>query len=295
MQGVDAVVHAAFAPPERPADEIRRVNVGGTRAVLSSALAGHRPRVVLVSSTIVDRPLRPHPFLHGSPLSRLCAYRDSRIAAEDEVRRAGAAGLSVAVARPKTFLGPGALGAFALLFELIRRGRAVPLLGRGENRYQLLDVRDLAAGLSLLAGSPAKGCFWFGSERFGTTAGDLAALTAHARTSSRVRTIPPAMARLTLRCIELAGLAPLAEWHHLSARGEDSAVDISRARAELGWRPERDNTATLIDSYDWYVEAREGGRTGTTHPVPGTHRLLARLAATTPPSRRLGAGRKPVT
>lgn len=293
MAGVDVVLHAAFAPPERPVNEIWRVNLEGTRTVLSSALHGHRPRVVLLSSTIVDRPLQPHPFLAGAPLSRLHAYRDSRIAAEDEARRAGAAGLSVVVARPKTFLGPGALGPFALLFELIRRGRAMPVLGGGGNRYQLLDVRDLAAGLSLLASSASQGCFWFGSEHFGTTADELTALAAHAGTGSRVRGIHPSVGRLGLRCIELAGLTPLAEWHHMAAKREDSVVDISRARAELGWRPDRDNMATLIESYDWYARAHESGGAGTTHPVPATHRILARLGGTVRRSGNLGAGREP--
>lgn len=293
IDGIDVVVHSAFAPPERPGDEIRHVNVEGTRTILASALEGHRPRVVLVSSTIVDRPLRPHPLLAGAPLSRLCIYRDSRIAAEDEVRRAGGAGLSVAVVRPKTFLGPGGLGPFALLFELIRRGRPVPLLGTGRNRYQLLDVRDFVAGMSLLASSTAQGCFFFGSEHFETMAEELAALAHHAGTGTRVRTIPGSVARLGLRSLELAGLPPLAELHQLSARGEDSTVDISRARTELGWRPERDNITTLVDGYDWYAETRQAGQTGTTHPVPATHRVLGRLAGTGPGGP--GPGRRPTS
>ena len=47
------------------------------------------------------------------------------------------------IIRPKTFLGPERLGVFQILFDWIREGRRIPILGDGSNRYQLLDVEDL--------------------------------------------------------------------------------------------------------------------------------------------------------
>ena len=45
--------------------------------------------------------------------------------------------------RPKTFIGPERLGVFEILFDWIREGRRIPILGDGSNRYQLLAVEDL--------------------------------------------------------------------------------------------------------------------------------------------------------
>ena len=47
------------------------------------------------------------------------------------------------IVRPKTFVGPERLGVFEILFDWIREGRRIPILGDGANRYQLLAVEDL--------------------------------------------------------------------------------------------------------------------------------------------------------
>ncbi|MGI8807284.1 MAG: NAD-dependent epimerase/dehydratase family protein [Acidimicrobiales bacterium] len=287
VDGADVVVHAGFAPPSRSPGEIVEVNVAGTRNVLEAAGTAGATRLVLVSSTIVGRALSAHPLARGAPLSRLAVYRSSRVAAEAQVARAADAGLSVAIARPKTFLGPGGVGAFALLFGLVAQGRPVPVLGPGSNRYQLVDVRDLADGLTRLACSEVTGYFNFGATRFTTVAEDLSAVVVHAGTGARLRHVPGALAQVALRAVELGGLAPLSEWHQLSARGEDSVVDTSRARAELGWEPVRSNVDALVDGYDWFSARATTGETATPpRRVPGAHRVLARLTSAGPGDRR---------
>jgi nucleoside-diphosphate-sugar epimerase len=283
IRGVDAIVHAAFASPHDEPGVVRSVNVGGARAVADVALESGVRRLVLVSSTIVEKPPRAHPFLRGAAMNRLDAYRASRAAAESIAADAAGRGLDVAVVRPKTFLGHDRVGAFALLFESIRHGGAVPVLGPGANRYQLLDVRDLADGLARLVGADSTGLFFFGARDFATVREDLQSLVDHAATGARLKPIPAPLARAMLRAMELAGLMPLSEWHYMSARGEDSVVDVSRAERELGWRAERSNRRALADAYDGYAGAMAAaGRAQTTHPVPWAHRLLGRLLRAAP-------------
>lgn len=278
LEGVDAVVHAAFAPPRHPVELIYSVNVGGTRTVCEQAMARGVRRMVVVSSTIVLKERRVHPVFRDSPLTRLDAYRASRAEAEGVAESYARRGVPVAVARPKTLVGPERVGAFAILFECVRLGRAVPVLGDGWNRYQLLDIRDMADGIHLLATSEAGGVFSFGAREFRSAREDLQALLDHARTGARLRFIPRSVARVALRGMELANIAPLSEWHYMSARGEDSVVDISRAERELGWRPERSNARALVEAYDWYVESlRATGTARTTHPLPRAHQTLKRL------------------
>src|SRR5439155_21074733 len=142
--------------------------VEGTRAVCETAVAHGVRRLVLISSTIVLRPRRRHPLLNGAPLSRLDVYRETRAEAERIAAECGAQGVAVAVVRPKTFVGPDRVGAFAILFELIRRGRVVPVLGSGRNRYQLLAVGDLTDGIRRLLASGPQGVFHFGAREFVT-------------------------------------------------------------------------------------------------------------------------------
>ena len=279
LQGVDALVHAAFAPPQRPPVEVHAVNVEGTRTLLERCAARRVPRAVIISSTIVSRAPRIHPLWRGAPLSRLDAYRASRVAAE-RVAEECSPDVSVCVVRPKTFLGPERVGAFAIVFERIRRGLAVPVLGAGTNRYQLLDVRDGADAVRRLAHHTGGGCYELGARHYASIAEDLQALIDHARTGARLHFMSPSLARVLLRGLELAGLPPLSEWHQVTARGGDSAVDTSRAERELGWQARRSNRQSLCDAYDWYRDrVASQGSAETTHPVPVAHRMLQRLLA----------------
>lgn len=277
VHGAGAVIHAAFASPRQTRELMRGVNVEATRLVCEAALQ-RNARFVLISSTIVTRPARSHPFLSNSPVSRLDLYRSTRAEAEDAVSRFAGRGLSYAIVRPKTFLGPGRVSAFTLLFDRIRRGLAVPVLGAGTNRYQLLHIRDMAEGIALLVSSTAQGVFHFGARQFGTVREDLQALADHAGTGARLSFLPAGLSRLALRAIELAGLTPAAEWHHMSASGRDAVVDISRAEKELGWSPRWSNAQALGDAYGWYAASmRTRGEAQALHPLPFSHRALDRI------------------
>lgn len=279
LEGVDTVIHAAFASPRHTREAIQSINREGIRILCAEACARGVRRLLLISSTIVLKARRVHPILRDSPLTRLDLYRDSRVAAEEIVTAYGRKGLSVAIARPKTMIGPGRVSAFAILFEQVRLGRPLPVLGSGENRYQLLDIRDLAEGLRLLAATDAEGVFFFGARDFRTIREDLQSLLDHAQTEARLRFVPGCIARGALRTLELAGVVPLSEWHYLSAWNEDSVSDIARAERELGWQPQRSNAQALMEAYDWYVASvMATGMVRTTHPVPVAHRVLKRLS-----------------
>jgi len=275
MQGVDVVVHAAFMPPERSLPSLERVNVVGTRTVLDAA-ENCGARVVMISSTIVDRPLRPHPVHRDAPQTRLHRYAETRRTAERLADGAARRGLPVAILRPKTFLGAGAVGAFAVLFDFLRSGHDVPLLGRGCNRYQLLDIADFADAVAVLTAGAQTGTFGAGATEFGTTAEDLGALVAHAANGARLRLLPAPLSRAALRLVDGLGLAPFSEWHQACARGEESVVDTARLLS-AGWSPARSNAQALCDAYDWYV-AQPDGAAAPTHRVPAAHRALAAAA-----------------
>jgi nucleoside-diphosphate-sugar epimerase len=275
LEGVDAVIHAAFASPRQAPAVIESVNVGGVLETCRQALAHGVLRFVLISSTIVNKPPRVHPF------TRLDMYRKSRAEAERVAMEQGSAGLRVGIVRPKTFVGPGRISAFTIMFEWIRLGKPVLLLGKARSRYQLLEIRDMAEGIRLLAGSEAEGVFLFGALNFGTMREDLWSLVDHAQTGARLRFVPEMVARIGLRGMELAGIVPASEWHYMSAWGRDSVVDISRAVEELGWRPRWSNAEALRNAYDWYVESiRVSGTAKSIHPVPGSHRAFMKLIET---------------
>jgi len=279
VDGAEVLVHAAAALPIQASREtIHSVNVEGAAVTLTAALEAGVRRAILISSTAVYGIPKHHPLREDAPLVGVGHYGESKIEAERVAHRVGRRGLEVVVLRPKTFIGPERLGVFEILFDWIREGRRIPILGDGSNRYQLLAVEDLVdATVSAASAEVAGETFNVGAAEFGTVRADLEGLIAHAGSSSRLRPVPARAAELALRGLELARLSPLAEWHYRTAH-RDSFVDVSKARRELGFEPRLSNVQALCETYDWYLENSERlGGAGLTHRVPWDQRALGLL------------------
>ena len=269
--GADLVVHAAAGLPLMSAAAIRSVNEGGTLAVLEEAERAGVGRVVHVSSTAVYGIPDHHPLEEGDEMVGVGPYGESKVAAERLCEAARERGLCVPVVRPKTFIGPERLGVFR-----------IPVIGSGDNRYQLLDVDDLVAAILLLLSGPAataNATFNVGAGRFSTVANDLGALFAHAGTGSRLLPTHAGLAKGTLAVLEALRLSPLYKWVYATS-DQDSWVSTDRLEA-LGWAPRKSNAETLIRTYDWYLENRHLHKgTGKGHRAPwreGALGLLRRL------------------
>jgi nucleoside-diphosphate-sugar epimerase len=279
VAGADVLVHAAAALPiQVTRHAIRSVNVEGAAVTLGAGLEAGVRRVVLISSTAVYGVPDHHPIHEDDQLVGVGPYGESKIDAERLCVAYGRRGLEAVIVRPKTFVGPERLGVFEILFDWIREGRRIPILGDGANRYQLLAVEDLVeAVVRSLDASVAGAALNVGAGRFGTVREDLEALIDHAGSRSRLRPVPARPAELALHALELARLSPLAEWHYRTAH-KDSFVSIEKARSLLGWEPTLSNAETLCATYDWYLAHRSELRAaGITHRVPWDQRALGLL------------------
>jgi nucleoside-diphosphate-sugar epimerase len=273
VDGADVLVHAAAALPIRGSRAlIMEVNVDGTRTLLDAAREAGVGRVLFISSTSVYGVPEVHPIPEDAPLVGVGAYGESKIAAEALVRGSR---IPWVIIRPKTFIGPERLGVFEILFDWIREGRRIYVLGNGSNRYQLLAVEDLVEAIVRAGGRDVAGeVFNVGATEFGTVRSDLEALIAHAGTGSRLRPIPARPAEVVLRGLELAKVSPLVEWHYKTA-SRDSYVDVSKAQRLLDWDATKSNVETLVENYDWYVANRGTlERAGVTHRVPWNQQAL---------------------
>jgi nucleoside-diphosphate-sugar epimerase len=277
--GADVLVHSAAALPILASREaIRSVNVEGTAVTLAGALEAGVARVVMISSTAVYGVPKHHPIAEDAPLVGVGHYGESKIDAEHVAHEAGRRGVEVVVLRPKTFVGPERLGVFEILFDWIREGRRIPILGDGSNRYQLLAVEDLVEATLSAENAPVAGeTLNIGATEFGTVRSDLEGLIAHAGSDSRLRPVPARPAEIALRALELARLSPLGEWHYRTAH-RDSFVDVSKAQRLLGFAPRLSNEQALCKTYDWYTANRSAHRSaGVTHRVPWDQRALGLL------------------
>lgn len=271
MRGVDVVVHCAAALPLFAPSEIASTEIEGTRALLVSARAAGIDRFVHISSTAVYGVPDHHPIMETDPLVGVGPYGAAKIGAEAACESARAQGLCVPVLRPKSFVGPERLGVFELLYNFAADGHNFPVLGRGNNRYQLLDVADLCQAIELCATGPramVNDTFNVGAARFGSLREGFQAVLDRAGFGKRVVSLPAAPAIAALRLLEALHLSPVYKWVYATAATE-SFVSIEKITQTLGFAPIFSNEDALIRNFDWYLAHRDTIRaaTGLTHRV----------------------------
>jgi nucleoside-diphosphate-sugar epimerase len=279
MQGVNCVIHTAAALPLYKAEEIYTTDIDGLRTVLQGAHAAGIKRVVHISSTAVYGIPDHHPLYETDRLQGVGPYGEAKVQAEAICQEYRAKGMCIPIIRPKSFVGPERLGVFALFYDWVKDGKNFPVLGDGNNRYQLLDVEDLCAAIYLVAmGDCAvvNDVFNIGAKVFKTIKEDYQAVLDYAGFGKRIIPVPAAPVIWGLRLLERFNLSPLYKWVYETVT-EDSFVSIEKAERVLGYHPQYSNQQALIRNYQWYIDHLHefSGQTGVSHRVPWKQGALA--------------------
>jgi len=279
-EGFDVVMHGAAALPLYSKRDILTTNIDGTRNVLEAAFARGVPRAIYISSTAVYGIPDRHPLYETDPVTGVGPYGASKVACEAYVRTLRERGMTVATIRPKSFVGPERLGVFAIFYEWASEGRSFPMIGRGKNLYQLLDVEDLCEALVRVAEHPDPAAvnteFNIGAKVFSTMREDYQAVLARAGFGRRIRSSPGNLVVFALEVLELLRLSPLYPWVYKTAT-KDSFVSVEKAEQVLGFTPRYSNRDALLRNYEWYLENRDRFRHAKgdrTHRVPWSQGVL---------------------
>jgi nucleoside-diphosphate-sugar epimerase len=278
LSGVDIVVHCAAALPRSSPAEIYSTDVQGTHCLLRNAVKQGITRFIFISSTAVYGIPDHHPIVETDRLQGVGPYGEAKIKAEEDCLAYRREGLCVPILRPKSFVGPERLGVFELLYDWAYRGRNFPVLGTGNNAYQLLDVEDLCEVIYRCMQSDrdaVNDTFNIGAKEFGSLRESLQTVLDRAGHGGHVVSLPAGPAITALRMLERLHLSPLYEWVYETA-GRESFVSIDRVAKRLNFIPRYSNRDALLRNYDWYVQHRQEyrGRTGVTHRLPWKRGVL---------------------
>jgi nucleoside-diphosphate-sugar epimerase len=278
MQGVNIVIHTAAALPLYSEADIMSTDLDGTRNVIDSAYKHNVERFIHVSSTAVYGIPDHHPLLENDKLDGVGPYGKAKIKAEEVCLEYRQKGMCVPIIRPKSFIGPERLGVFALFYDWAKDGKGFPMLGSGNNRYQLLDVEDLCDAIYLCATldrDRVNDTFNIGAKEFTTMKEDYQAVLDYAGFGKKITGLPAAPAIMTLRILEAFHLSPLYKWVYETA-SKDSFVSIEKAEKVLGYAPKYSNKQALIRNYQWYLDnlSKFEGQSGVSHRVPWKQGIL---------------------
>lgn len=293
-EDVEVVHHnVALVPLAKDKEAFWEVNEGGTRNLLDAAKKQGVRKVVSMSSSAVYGAPDKNPVDDATPTNPGEDYGKAKLGAERLCHAYAKDGLDITLIRPRTIMGHGRLGIMQILFEWVREGRNIPVLGRGDNLYQFVHADDLASAALKAAerpnpkGAPQATIYNVGAEVFGTMRETLESLCAHAGTGSKVVSVPAAPAVAMMKVTSRIGVSPLGAYHALMY-GKAMYFDVTRTKKELGWSAKYSNAEMFAHSYDWYLAHRDEvlGRTDASH-----HRSPVKQGVLSAVSRALSFGR----
>ncbi|MHC1737649.1 MAG: NAD-dependent epimerase/dehydratase family protein [Ignavibacteriaceae bacterium] len=278
IAGCDFVIHCAAALPLYKPEDIFTTDVEGTRNVLEAAQKFSVKRFIQISSTAVYGIPDHHPLYETDKLIGVGPYGEAKILAEKECLKLRGKGLCVPILRPKSFIGPERLGVFALFYDWAKDGHGFPMIGNGNNRYQLLDVEDLCEVIYqtiILPADIVNDTFNIGAKEFTTMREDYQAVLDKAGFGKKIKGLPETPIIWTLRLLEALKLSPLYKWVYETA-SKDSFVSIEKAEKVLGFKPKYSNKDALIRNYRWYLDNLDSFKdaSGISHRVPWKQGIL---------------------
>ncbi|MGW8568627.1 NAD-dependent epimerase/dehydratase family protein [Isoptericola sp. NPDC055881] len=272
--GADAVIHLAWAPPSaRNSARARRLNLGGTQAVVDAVVRGGVPQLVLGSTSGV---YAPGPA-DGSPVDEewprrgvpTSSYSVQKVAAERMLDQAAETHPSLVVTRVRPalmlqreagaelaryFL--GALGTRALRLAAKRapEGALLPVVPAPDGlRLQVMHTDDAADAYRAVVVGRHPGPFNLAPEGW-LTGDDLADLLAGGRKVA----VSSTAARTGLSVASRLHLAPIDVGWYDMARA-DVVLDASRARELLHWAPEHDQGDVLRETVEGVLAGTGAG------------------------------------
>lgn len=261
-QPITSVIHtAARQHHSRPPRFGRRMffdaNVQMTRRLVDAVRRRGVGSFVYVSSDMVYGMPPGRPLVETDPPRPIGPYGESKLAGERECLNAASDRLAVSVLRPRLIIGPGRLGVLKKLFDRIRSGRTVYMLGSGANRYQMVAVADVADACIAAVARRAAGVFNIGSTHPPAVRDLLASVIRKAGSASRLASLPVAAANAALWTLHGLRLAPLVP-EQFRIASVDYVLDTSLARRTLGWSPAYSDEEMLWAAYQTYVDGPLG-------------------------------------
>ncbi len=259
----DIVVHLAarqyhLALPKKNRQEFfSEVNVLGTRKVLEQMLKCGAKNLVYFSTDMVYGFPKQVPVPVNHAQNPIGEYGLSKKLSEEICKEFRQKGMNITIFRPRMIAGKGRLGILVKLFKLIDHNLPLPMIGTGNNSYQMVSVNDCASAIlcAVEKSFPNKE-YNLGSKNPPKVKDLLRRLIKQSNSKSILIPTWGKAVKFTIFILSKLGLEIMYKEQY-SIADINYLVSISETEKDLGWSPKYDDADMIVSAYAEYKQTHK--------------------------------------
>lgn len=263
VDGADVVHHLAAAFREMGVEDeyYRKVNVDGTKIVLEAALKAGVKRCVYCSTCGVHGNIEHPPGGEDAPIAPADYYQRTKYEAEPIVVDYARRGLPSVILRPAAIYGPGDPERFFMIFKRVASGR-FPMFGSGKTLYHPLYIDNLVDALVLAMNSEENSgrAYLIADEEYYSIQTIVEKVGQALNVPVKIPHYPVMPLVVLGHVVETVckpfHIAPPIFPRRVDWFRQNRAFDISRAKAELNYKPAVGLDEGLRRTAEWYKEMK---------------------------------------
>lgn len=187
-------------------------------------------------------------------LNPIGEYGKSKLKAENELKNISKNKIPLTIFRPRLISGPGRLGIFKKLFSLIYNSNMVPIIGNGNNCYQMVSVEDCVSAIILaIQENIPNEVFNLASQEKIKVKNLINELIYHAKSGSKIFPFNANLTKNILNISDIFGLTLMYKEQYKIA-DKDIFLDISKAKSLLKWQPKFDDQTMINQAYNFWLK-----------------------------------------
>lgn len=250
----ETVYHLAAAMPNKEVSDklMIETNVDGTRNLVELAAKNKVRSLIFISSNVTYGIPVELPTKETTPQTALEAYGKSKALAEKELEKFKGK-MNIQIFRCPVISGIGRLGLQAILFEFISENKNVYVLGKGDNKYQFVDVLDVCQALEKASHKSGFDVYNIGADEVLTLREIYQRVIKFAKSRSEIVSIPKGPSLFLLSLLDKLNISPLGVYQYTMI-GRSLYTDTTKIKKKLGWKPKKTNADTFLENYTWYTK-----------------------------------------
>ncbi len=263
----DIVIHLAArqyhhkVPRKGRKDFFENVNSRGTENILRQMKKCNARKMIFFSTDMVYGKPMYLPVLENHICNPFGYYGQSKKKAEDICRYYRKnENFKITIFRPRMIIGAGRLGILSKLFKLIELNLPVPMIGSGNNYYQMISVCDCATAIIKAVEKDIPDSEYnLGSAEPPTVKTLLKHIIRENHSKSILLPTWGKGIKLLLKWLGFCGIELMYKEQYMIA-DENYIISTEKAEKELDWHPQYNDKDMLMAAFDNYKREKENGK-----------------------------------